>query len=117
MTSGSTPSLQAITVGTSTGWSSYSPSTTAFSVGSSIEQPLSGSFTGPTDSFLDLYEFNATSSTSQPGTFLGDFSLGNDGTLTFNVAAATPEPSTYALLGLGLAALVWRLRRKAVLSL
>jgi len=48
---------------------------------------------------LDLYEVNPNS----PGQYLGNFSLGSDGDLTFT---AVPEPSTWAMLGTGLMTLI-----------
>jgi hypothetical protein len=46
-------------------------------------------------------------------TLLGEFSLDSDGVLTFDEFIAAPEPSTYALFGLGAIFLVWSLRRKS----
>ena len=68
----------------------------------------------PSSSVLDLYELVPHSGTSTPGTLLGDFTLSSGGVLTFQAegAAAVPEPSTYALMGAGLAVLFWRVRRK-----
>lgn len=109
------PGSSTATIFASGTWSSFSPGSTAFGIGSSIEQPGSGSFTGPTNSVLDLYELQTSSVANQPGTLLGSFSLSNSGVLTFT--GAVPEPSTYALMGIGLALLVWQVRRKNVLFL
>jgi hypothetical protein len=47
---------------------------------------------------VDLYTFNqGTGRTQPPATLDGVFSLSSDGTLSFNAAAAVPEPSAYAL--------------------
>jgi len=112
-TAGSTSALQAVdqTHGATNSWD-YEISTKGdFGIGTNIQQPLSGTGTGPTDSVLDLYE-SVPGSTTTPATYLGDFSLGSNGTLTFDSAAAIPEPSTYSLLGLGAMFLIWNLRRK-----
>ncbi len=113
---GSTGLLQATieSKATSNSYGDETNNQSVFGIGFSIEQPASGSFTGPTNSVLDLYQLNATSSGTAPGTLLGGFSLGSNGVLTFNAA---PEPSTYALMGLGVMFLVWQLRRKTVSSL
>lgn len=114
----STSGINAVIIGSndSLGWSANTPSTSGFGTGHPIEQPSSGSFTGPTDSVLDLYELNNTTST--PGakaTLLGNFSLTSLGVLTFNpAAAAVPEPSSFILAALaGVTFLVLR-RRKAI---
>ncbi len=84
-------------------WSSFGPGTTsAFSIGTSVEQPLTGSGTGPTDSVLDFYELPSQTASNQPAIFLGSFSLDSTGELTFD-PAAVPEPSAYAL---GLTAII-----------
>lgn len=72
---------------------------------------LEGSFAnGTAGSVLDLY--NLLPAAGGNGTYVGSFTLNNSGALTFSVAAI-PEPSTYALLGLGLGALaVLRLRAR-----
>ena len=100
--------------GNSHAWGNYGPGIyspanagTAFGYGSSIEQPGSGSNTGPTDSYLDLYQLNSSDAVGNPGAgeavdLLGTFSLSSGGLLTFD-PAAVPEPSAYAL---GLTALV-----------
>jgi hypothetical protein len=45
---------------------------------------------------------------------VGSFAFGSNGTLTYT-AAAVPEPSTYALLGLGAVTLVLFARRRSML--
>jgi hypothetical protein len=119
-TAGSTLSLQAINQvsGAVNSWSYEISTKTDFGIGSNIQQPLSGSATGPTNSVLDLYTLTPTNaSVTQPTTYLGDLSLGSSGVLTFTNAGAVPEPSSYALVGLGVLFLLWRLRQKAVSSL
>jgi len=118
-TVGSTLSLQAInqTSGATNSWSYELTSKADFGIGSNIQQPLTGSATGPTDSVLDLYELTPTNaSTPAPTALLGTLSLASSGVLTFNTGAV-PEPSSYALVGVGAMFLFWRLRRKAVSSL
>ena len=96
-------------------WSTLgTPSTSAFGSSKNIEQPSSGSFTGPTNSQLDLYELN-TSSNHAPATLLGNFSLTSLGVLTFNpAAAAVPEPTSYALALVAAATFLVLRRRKAL---
>ena len=99
----------------SIGWSASTPGSAAFGSSFAIEQPASGSYTGPTDSKLDLYQLNNTTTT--PGStaiLLGDFSLNSSGVLTFE-AAAVPEPASYALAALAAVMLVV-LRRRQVIS-
>ena len=79
-------------------WSSFSPGTgTAFGIGTSVEQPLTGSATGPTNSVLDLFQVSPKTASNQPATLLGEFSLGSGGVLTFTPAQSVPEPASYAL--------------------
>jgi hypothetical protein len=78
--------------------------------GSEIEQPFSGSFSGPTNSVLDLWLSPNTGSTLVTNnTYLGSFTLSNAGALTFT---AVPEPGTYILLAIaGLFFVVFRRRK------
>jgi hypothetical protein len=118
---GATESASAIALGSDaaiiasgTGWSEYTPSTEAFGGSKGIEQPSSGSDTGPTDSVLDLYELpNTTSTPGAKAILLGDFSLTSAGVLTFD-PAAVPEPSSYALAALAAVTFVVLRRRKAI---
>jgi hypothetical protein len=64
-----------------------------------------------TGSSLDLYELSSTGATPVD---LGTFTLGGNGVLSFKtdtVISEAPEPSTYMLLGLGAAALLFMRRR------
>ena len=74
------------------------------------QTPLSGEFSGPTSSVLDLWLSPNTSSTlATSNTYLGSFTLDNAGSLTFT---AVPEPGTYLLLAIaGLFLLVFRRRK------
>jgi hypothetical protein len=100
-------------------WTSFHPGTysggTAFGIGTEIEQPGSGSDTGPTDSVLDLYQVNTRTGTNQPADFLGTLSLSSAGVLTFD-PESVPEPSAYALGITAVVLLVVLNRRKSMLS-
>jgi len=119
-TAGSTASLQAIDLAAgSSGSFDKENATSNFGIASgnagSILQNSLSAFDGPTNSVLDLYELTPTNAdVTKPTTLLGEFSLSSGGVLTFDAAnvAAVPEPSTYALMGVGALLLVWRLRRK-----
>jgi hypothetical protein len=100
----------------SLGWSALgAPSTSAFGSGKNIEQPSSGSFTGPTNSELDLYELpNTTQTPGSKAVLLGDFSLSSSGVLTFTEAAAVPEPTAYSLALVAAGIFVVLRRRKTI---
>ncbi len=100
----------------SLGWSALgTPSTSAFGSGKNIEQPSSGSDTGPTNSELDLYELpNTTQTPGSKAILLGDFTLSSGGTLTFVGAQAVPEPSAYAMAIVAATLFVVLRRRKAL---
>jgi hypothetical protein len=114
-TAGSTSNLQAVNIASSaTGSFAYENGTKDnFGLGGAINTAiLTSTSTGPISNALNLYELTPTNAdVTQPTTLLGSFTLGSDGSLTFD-AAAVPEPSTYALMGLSTAFLIWRLRRK-----
>jgi hypothetical protein len=99
------------------GWSASSPGNgAAFGSSFAIEQPASGSNTGPTNSVLDLYQLNNTTNTSgSTAIYLGDFTLSSGGVLTFVGAQAVPEPSAYAM-GVIAAALFFVLRRRKAIA-
>jgi hypothetical protein len=70
----------------------------------SVEGATSATFSGDNTSVsLDLYE--QTPGTANQGQFVGTFTLGSSGTLGF-IPTSVPEPSTYAMIGSGLLALV-----------
>jgi hypothetical protein len=111
-TSNSTVATIESTSSVTDNWGSYNPQSHAFGSNDNIEQPTSGSFTGPTDSQLDLYELEPTNAGGTAhGTELGSFTLSQTGQLEFT-SEAVPEPSTYATVGLG-AALLLLFRRKS----
>ena len=81
-----------------------------FGSGINGEQPLSGPNSGPTNSVLDLWlSPNAGSTLVETPTYLGSFSLGSNGELSYTTAV--PEPGSAALLGLGAALLGFTRRR------
>ena len=78
--------------------------------GRAVDQtPLTGAYSGPTSSVLDLWLSPNTGSTlASTNTYLGSFALSNSGSLTFT---AVPEPRTYILLAIvGLFFVVFRRR-------
>jgi hypothetical protein len=93
-------------------WSDANPGSNAFTSGLNIEQPTSGTYIGPTNSQLDLYELEPTDNGGTgTGKELGSFTLSSSGQLDFTSAAAVPEPSTYATIGIGAAFLLLFRRR------
>ncbi len=86
-----------------TSWTGENASSAAFNGPVGIEQPTSGTYIGPTNSELDLWELIPTgdAGSNGNGTLLGSFTLDSSGDLDFTSAAAVPEPSTYAAIGLG----------------
>lgn len=112
-----TANSQYATFGPGITWTSEDPSADAFQIGNGIEQPQGAGITaiGPTNSELDLYELIPTGDTGSTGsgTELGSFTLDSSGNLDFT--AAVPEPSTWAILGLGTGILAFarRNRRRA----
>jgi len=94
-------------------WGTRIQGNAGFGLGSNraVDQtPLSGEFSGPTSSVLDLWLSPNTGSTlATTNTYLGSFTLDNAGALTFT---AVPEPGTYLLLAIaGLFLLVFRRRK------
>ena len=61
----------------------------------------------------DLFQSNPGNSLTQKGVYDGNFVLDSAGNLAFNVAAV-PEPSTWAMLGVGFASLMGVRRFKAL---
>ena len=59
-----------------------------------------------------IYILSAQAATGPPGTLLYWGITGNAMTMQVNASAAVPEPSTYVLAGVGLAALYWLRRRR-----
>jgi hypothetical protein len=76
------------------------------------QTPLTGAYSGPTSSVLDLWLSPNTGSTlASTNTYLGSFALDNSGSLTFT---AVPEPGTYILLAIaGLFFVVFRRRKNS----
>lgn len=83
-----------------------------------IEQAVNGAFSGPTNSVLDLYlKPNTGSSGGTNVVYLGSFSLGSDGVLTYSNIGAVPEPGSAGLLALATAvAVVTRRQRRPTLT-
>ncbi len=81
--------------------------------GKAVDQtPLTGAYSGPTSSVLDLWLSPNTGSTlATTNTYLGSFALDSAGYLTFT---AVPEPGTYILLAIvGLFFVVFRRRKSS----
>jgi len=106
--SSNNPSAQVQSSASTNSWDSYM-GTNAFNYGNfgSIEAVISST----SSNVIDLYELvPQAGGTHTGGTFLGAFQLSSNGTLMFssnaNNFSSVPEPSTYALFGGGLIALV-----------
>ena len=82
--------------------------TTDYSLGYNTQEGVTGA-----NNTISLYELVNHSGSTTKGTLLGVFDLTSSGGLTFDAigTAAVPEPSTYALFGLGALALVLMRRR------
>ncbi len=81
---------------------------------SSLPASVQGSFAaGTSGTALDLYRIlGSNGASTQPGTYLGTFSLDSGGNLSFNTTvAAAPEPSRTLFAALGLGGLLLRRRR------
>ena len=97
-------------------WGTKIQSNAGFGLGSNraVDQtPLSGAFSGPTSSVLDLWlSPNTGSALASQNTYLGSFTLDNAGSLTFT---AVPEPGTYILIAIaGLFFVVFRRRKSQI---
>ena len=96
-------------------WGTQIQANAGFGLGSgrAVDQtPLTGAYSGPTSSVLDLWLSPNTGSTlASTNTYLGSFALNNSGSLTFT---AVPEPGTYILLAIvGLFFVVFRRRKNS----
>ena len=99
-TANSNVTIQSSAAGNSNSWTSRLGTgiTTGLGTGLDLEQAVSGPYSGPTNSVLDLYLRPGTGSTGgTAAAYLGSFGLASNGDLTYT---AVPEPSTYALLAL-----------------
>ena len=101
------------------GWTSQQTTNNFFAVGSGTEV---SNASGIDNTGLDLYWIlnsntgaldNGAAVTSTPGigVYQGSFQINNSGVVSFEAAAAIPEPSRTLFAGLGLVALVFRRRR------
>lgn len=90
-------------------WASYNPGGTSFSYFQGME---GNSANGISQTALDLSRM-APSTTGTPGTDLGTFTINSsNGNISFQTAAAVPEPSTYASLAIGTAVALLTVRRR-----
>jgi len=71
------------------------------------------SIEGTVGTALDLFRMTTSSTPNLTGTYEGTFSINNSGQVGFSLSPA-PEPSTYALIGLGAAFVLILRRRKAI---
>jgi hypothetical protein len=76
-----------------------------------IGTPSYGSITG--FSYIITVDSISPNGVDYGGSYGGSFSVDNYGSGSFSVVSAVPEPSTYALFGLGALALVIAARRRA----
>jgi len=119
-TTGSTVSLPAVITDATDpdGFAAENKTNANFNFGagfstSDLDYNSDGSTAAVPAATLDLYEVTPTNASTgaKPTDLLGTFSLGSNGNLTFTAAAA-PEPSSWALIGIGALALFWNLRRR-----
>ena len=90
-------------------WFSFNPNLNAFGTGYDITQQAAGTYIGPTNSVLDLYELQP-GSLSSSGIYVGSFSLGSNGSLTFT--PPVPEPATIGLFASAVGLLAGNRRRR-----
>jgi len=119
-TTGSTVSLPAVSTTTSDAGSfaTIDKNNQQFGFGtgfakSNLDFNSDGTTSAVDTATLDLYEVAQTSSGTAPGSLLGTLSLNSSGDLAFT-AAAVPEPSSWALMGVGVLGLFWNLRRRSL---
>jgi len=119
-TTGSTVSLPAVSTTTSDAGSfaTIDKNNQQFGFGtgfakSNLDYNSDGTTSAVDTATLDLYEVAQTSSGTAPGSLLGTLSLNSSGDLAFT-AAAVPEPSSWALMGVGVLGLFWNLRRRSL---
>jgi hypothetical protein len=86
-------------------WISYTKNTASFTNLKSCVISLDSS----DSSTLDLYYYDSSATAGTEATLLGTFTLSDDGTLTYT---AVPEPSTYAMVGMGGLAMLRMFRRR-----
>jgi len=99
----STPYWTEAVTGAYTGWGNISFGT----FNPSIEANATGG-TAVTSTQLDLFKMGVGSGA---GAYQGNFTLATNGDVVFN---AVPEPSTYAMLGVGAIAFLGMMRRRSV---
>ena len=79
----------------------------SFDFNGTYRQNFENLSSGTTATVSDLFQQNP-SPLHNPGAgnYLGNFTLGTDGTMTFTPVSAVPEPSTLAMIGTGMMGLV-----------
>ncbi|MHA3772471.1 PEP-CTERM sorting domain-containing protein [Verrucomicrobiota bacterium sgz303538] len=76
-------------------WAHFNPGGMSFSAYGRLESNFG---LGVSNSALDLFRMQPSSTSGLPGSLEGTFTIANNGTVTFS---AVPEPSAAAMLGLG----------------
>ena len=98
-------------------WNSFQSGSTLGSKGFGFFSNLEGNFANGVagnNAALDLFRFSGTATSGTPSQYLGTFTISNAGQVSFGTSTpiAVPEPSRVAFLGLGLAGVLFRRRRK-----